>query len=537
MPTYNRRRFVPQAIRYFLRQDYPRRELVIVDDGEDAVNDLVPHDERIRYVRLERRQSLGAKRNLACQISRGELIAHWDDDDWFAPQRLRVQVAELLEADADACGARELLYYHLEAGKAWLYRYPIDRRPWLIGGTLLYRRSAWAAHRFPDRNVGEDTAFVWQLAPERLHAIADRHLCIAIIHGGNTGAKQPSSPRWQRRPLGEIGPLLSSDRAFYVALRNGAPWPEHVPRAKPTGGPSRPLGRGLSQADSTPGRVTVSIPYFRCKPYIRRSVKSILDQTHTNLVAVVVNDGDEDPPWDELAHIDDPRLMRFDLPENRGRYFVDAVVLNATSDPYFLIQDADDWSEVDRISVLLSRLKEDGADGVVSSLYRHRLDNGRTIAQRKESYAALNRPLTERLQHRASHAGLFRSESLRKIGGYYGGFRIGYDTQIISLLLMVGRISYVDRPLYNRLIRPDSLTRSRATGLRSPARNRVHRQLQEVYGEAYRHYVRYLGGEIGKEALCRLICQIRSKRLSQDATTELMQAADRLRAVLHSGCE
>jgi len=42
MPTYNRRKFVPQAIRYFLRQSYEPKELLIIDDGSDPVNDLVP---------------------------------------------------------------------------------------------------------------------------------------------------------------------------------------------------------------------------------------------------------------------------------------------------------------------------------------------------------------------------------------------------------------------------------------------------------------------------------------------------------------
>jgi len=50
MPTYNRRAFVPQAIYYFLRQDYPNKELIIVDDGTDEVGDLIPGDERIRYI-------------------------------------------------------------------------------------------------------------------------------------------------------------------------------------------------------------------------------------------------------------------------------------------------------------------------------------------------------------------------------------------------------------------------------------------------------------------------------------------------------
>src|SRR6266545_4002208 len=54
MPTAGRRRFVPQAIGYFLRQDYPNRELVIVDDGTDNLADLLPDDARVRYVRLDR---------------------------------------------------------------------------------------------------------------------------------------------------------------------------------------------------------------------------------------------------------------------------------------------------------------------------------------------------------------------------------------------------------------------------------------------------------------------------------------------------
>ena len=87
MPTYNRRRFVPEAIRLFLTQDYPKKELVVLDDGEDNIADLIPSRPQIRYVRLDCRHSIGAKRNIACEAARGEIIAHWDDDDWYAPNR------------------------------------------------------------------------------------------------------------------------------------------------------------------------------------------------------------------------------------------------------------------------------------------------------------------------------------------------------------------------------------------------------------------------------------------------------------------
>ena len=97
-------------------------------------------------------------------MSRGELIAHWDDDDWMAPHRISLQVARLLETDADLCGTRDLLHYRPDAGEAWLYRYPEHERSWLAGGTLLYRRSAWFRHHFPEIDLGEDTAFIWQLS-------------------------------------------------------------------------------------------------------------------------------------------------------------------------------------------------------------------------------------------------------------------------------------------------------------------------------------------------------------------------------------
>src|SRR6202041_2143434 len=71
MPTADRRAFVPESIRLFLAQDYPQRELVILDDGADPVADLLPRDGRIRYIRGESQLSIGAKRNLACAAAQG----------------------------------------------------------------------------------------------------------------------------------------------------------------------------------------------------------------------------------------------------------------------------------------------------------------------------------------------------------------------------------------------------------------------------------------------------------------------------------
>src|SRR5689334_3574307 len=110
MPTYNRRNFLPRAIDLFLAQDYPERELIILDDGTDPIQDLVPADPAIRYQRLPERASLGAKRNIACRMARGNIVVHWDDDDWYPVDRITRQAAALQQPNADYCGSSQIYF-------------------------------------------------------------------------------------------------------------------------------------------------------------------------------------------------------------------------------------------------------------------------------------------------------------------------------------------------------------------------------------------------------------------------------------------
>lgn len=228
MPTRNRRRFVGQALWYFLRQDYQPRELIVFDDGEDPLEDLIPTSAAVRYVRLDRRRPFGDLLNLACELSQGELIAHWYDDDWQAPDRLSRQVAALEQAQADLCGAADLLYYRLDAGEAWRYCPDHDAR-WLAGGTLLYRRAAWAAHPFPTQDTPHAAGFSARFPPDRIARLHDPGFYIGVLHADNAAPRSLAAAGWQRRPLDEVATRLDGDSAFYVNLRRGRH--EAAPRA------------------------------------------------------------------------------------------------------------------------------------------------------------------------------------------------------------------------------------------------------------------------------------------------------------------
>ena len=512
MPTRDRRQFVPRAVQLFLDQDYPRRELLVLDDGDDPVAELIPADPRIRYERLPRRAVLGAKRNQACRLAEGELIAHWDDDDWSASWRLSHQVAALLESGADICGLSELYFLDPAAGKAWRYEYPtIGLRPWVAGGTMCYRKDLWRRHRFPEVTAGEDTRFLWSGRP-RVLALPDPGIYVATIHPANTSPKRPHGSRWQ-----------AVDPAMLAALMAG-----EQPAAPPES--SAPAA-----AEPAGAQVTISIPYRGCGDYVVQAVRSALAQTHRNLTVVVVNDGDPVPPWDLLAGIDDPRLVCFDLDRNRGRYFADAVVLAATASPYFAPQDADDWTEPDRIATLLRTLRETHSVGVFSGHVEH-YPGGQARPVRLDR---VRQPVGDRLVHRALHVGLFDADALRALGGYYAGFRVGYDTLLVTLLQMTGPVAFVDQHLYHRRMRAESLTSARATGMASAHRRAVAAKLARLFATARSAHRAYLDGQIDVQELQRRIRELleqatpaADRQAIQDAAAEL---APRLRRAAEAG--
>lgn len=222
MPTHNRREYVPQAIRGFLQQDYPNRELILVDDGSDSVEDLIPDDSRIHYVRLHQRRSTGVKRNLGCELAQGEVLVCWDDDDWHGPGRITRQVIPLLQDEADATALVTGHVLDRQAHQFWRQR--VDGREALfrqgvIWGTLAWRRrEPFAALRFPDRSVAEDVAFYESLLRQRarVQRLPNEGQYVYVRHGGNTWNFSVLALSWegweQAEPPDFMPPM---DLAFY----------------------------------------------------------------------------------------------------------------------------------------------------------------------------------------------------------------------------------------------------------------------------------------------------------------------------------
>ena len=205
MPTRNRRAFVSQAIWYFLCQDYPNRELIVVDDGSDGIRDLIPDDRRLRYIRLSQPVDLLSKRQIAIDHSCGDYIAHWDDDDWHAPNRLTEQMRALQSSQATCCVIRSVLHYDVFEGQAWINR----RSTRSHTGTWLYDKR-YAARLLHDE-TGNDSP---------PHIIDSDSLYIAVIHQQNQQTPKPTHRHWLRQPIERIFQIIDTEQDFYASLRD-----------------------------------------------------------------------------------------------------------------------------------------------------------------------------------------------------------------------------------------------------------------------------------------------------------------------------
>jgi glycosyltransferase involved in cell wall biosynthesis len=215
MPTWNRRAFVPYAIGYFLRQDYPEKELIILDDGTDNISDLVPANENIRYFRLENKITLGAKLNLACKYAKGDIITHWDDDDWYASWRLSYQAEAMKQQGIALCGINNLFYFNLNNKAGFLYIYPPGQKIWLSGSTLCYQRELWKNNPFADINIGMDGLFSWAAGADKIKILEDPSFAVHMIHNDNVSPKKTSGPYWNPYPSEEFRQILKDDWDHY----------------------------------------------------------------------------------------------------------------------------------------------------------------------------------------------------------------------------------------------------------------------------------------------------------------------------------
>ena len=229
-PTYRRSTQLFVLSQHVLQQgrhiDLRRVEWLIIDDSAHDEPASAAEDQRARWtahalppplgaagaalgaarlVVVDRRVSIGWKRNLGKAIARGNCIVHMDDDDYYAPWYLAyLRRAYAAQPAVDVIGATTT--FVRIPGAARLHRSGPFRHTHSCGGALSYRKRYAAAHHFEESvRFGEEPAFLRGIRPWQMQQIPRSYEHFVVIsHAGCTVPKHGAASRVRLHPCAAL---------------------------------------------------------------------------------------------------------------------------------------------------------------------------------------------------------------------------------------------------------------------------------------------------------------------------------------------
>ena len=165
-PTYNRRKFIPALIECYKSQTYPsnRMEWIILDDGQDSVEDIFMEAAKtipnLRYIRENKKQLIGYKRNRLHKETKGDIFVCMDDDDYYHPERVSHAVTKLQQDPKIQLAGSSVLFMYYTDVKVILKLGPYGPNH-ATNGTMAMKAS-YAKTHFYDETVthAEEVSFL-----------------------------------------------------------------------------------------------------------------------------------------------------------------------------------------------------------------------------------------------------------------------------------------------------------------------------------------------------------------------------------------
>ncbi|MDP9394696.1 MAG: glycosyltransferase [Actinomycetota bacterium] len=215
--TRDRIELLRKAVDAALAQDYPGAiEVVVVFDRSEPVQELHRSDakRRVRVIVNDRSPGLAGARNSGILAAAGDLVAFCDDDDFWLPHKLRVQVEAMRRLNGVGAVAGIEIHY----GDKVRYRVPeTDRitvealsRSRVTGAhpsTYVFRRNLFLGNvglvdeQLP-HGYGEDYDVLMRMARAGTIAMVQLPLVVVLWHKGSYFSR-----RWEAMAEG-VGYLL-----------------------------------------------------------------------------------------------------------------------------------------------------------------------------------------------------------------------------------------------------------------------------------------------------------------------------------------
>ena len=186
-PTYNRRLFMPQAIRNFMSQVYPKNKMewIILDDGEDKIYDLVKNIPEVRYYSFDTKMKLGQKRNFLNNKTKGKIIIAFDDDDWYGKDYVSYMTKLLISSPRLIAGSSEIYNYFVDLEQIVIFGpYGPNHS---CNGMICYKKEYLKIHSYENgKRAQEEPGFTNRFTEPMVQVVNPSKYNLAISHTSNS---------------------------------------------------------------------------------------------------------------------------------------------------------------------------------------------------------------------------------------------------------------------------------------------------------------------------------------------------------------
>lgn len=179
-----REQFMENVFQNYDRQTIEKKELIIIlNDKEMDVDNWRARAAHYKGVSVYKLPdlTLGECLNYGIKKSRFNIIAKFDDDDYYTPSYLAQQVRALQYKKADLV-CKRTVYMYFEENKTLAIHLAfkkvnsfIQKNSGVKGSTLVFRKKLWKNVKFHPINVGEDTMFLKKCLEEKFKIYATDH--------------------------------------------------------------------------------------------------------------------------------------------------------------------------------------------------------------------------------------------------------------------------------------------------------------------------------------------------------------------------